>query len=280
MIPATLTGDLRLGHLLAAAGLDFEDVLVLRHTYTADGLRSREDLTAEKLLEYTRGQGVNNKVSRTPPRHWLVFMADGARRSRLQVAYENLGENVAERTQTMRYFNLQPSDLLSSLAQRLVVEWSKDTVNWAKTGASASNFSVVEIADPTAVPFPGFDHVVLTYRELQDVVDDSRYASWRTALGAVQGIYLITDTRSGHVYVGKADGAERILGRWTAYARDGHGGNVALRELARLDPANPSHFQFSILRVFGPSVPKAEVDLAESHFKRALLSVRYGLNRN
>ena len=33
-------------------------------------------------------------------------------------------------------------------------------------------------------------------------------------------------------YVGKADGLERILGRWTAYARGGHGGNIALRDLA------------------------------------------------
>ena len=62
-------------------------------------------------------------------------------------------------------------------------------------------------------------------------------------------------------------GGERILGRWSAYARDGHGGNVALRDLAGLDP---THFQFSIQRVFGPSVPTAEVDVAEAHFKRAL----------
>ena len=64
------------------------------------------------------------------------------------------------------------------------------------------------------------------------MVDDPRYADWRIALSEVQGIYLITDSTNGKQYVGKADGAERILGRWTAYARDGHGGNVALRELA------------------------------------------------
>jgi excinuclease UvrABC nuclease subunit len=53
------------------------------------------------------------------------------------------------------------------------------------------------------------------------------------ALGSVQGVYLIADSSTGQLYVGKA---ERILGRWNAYAyayaRDGHGGNVALKELA------------------------------------------------
>lgn len=96
----------------------------------------------------------------------------------------------------------------------------------------------------------------------------------------MQGIYLIADTSTGQLYVGKADGGERILGRWSAYARDGHGGNLALRDLAGLDPKHARHFQFSLLRVFGPSVPMVEVDEAESHFKRALLTRLHGLNRN
>jgi hypothetical protein len=279
-MPATLTGDLCLGHLLAATGVDLNDIVVLRHTYTVGGLETASDLTPELVLDYTRRQGISNKLGKTPPHHWLCFMADGGRRSRFLVAYENHGEVLSERTETLRYFDLRPSKLFSSLVDRLVVEWSRDAVNWAKTGASASSFPLVEIADPEVVPFPGFDHVLITHAELQAVLEDSRYAAWRTALGAVQGIYLIADTSTGQLYVGKADGGERILGRWTAYARDGHGGNIALRELAGLDPTHARHFQFSILRVFGPSVPTAEVDAAEAHFKRALLTRQHGLNRN
>jgi hypothetical protein len=44
----------------------------------------------------------------------------------------------------------------------------------------------------------------------------------------VQDIYLITDSSIGKNHVGKADGNERILGRWKNYASDGHGGNRAL----------------------------------------------------
>ena len=88
------------------------------------------------------------------------------------------------------------------------------------------------------------------------------------------GIYLITDTSDGRQYVGKADGAETILQRWAAYATNGHGCNVELRNL------NPATFRLSVLRVFDPATPIAEIDAAESHYKLALDSRRHGLNRN
>ncbi|OLZ56389.1 excinuclease ABC subunit C [Amycolatopsis keratiniphila subsp. nogabecina] len=266
--------------MVAAAGLELGDIVLLRHTYTDDGLQSPTDLTTAPLLAYTRKQGINNKLGRAPAPVWLIFMADRGRRSRLLTAYENHGELPAERTETHRFFDLRPSDVLASLRERLVVEWSKDTVNWAKTGAIGSRLPVVEIADPARVDFPGYEQILVTYSELQAVVVDSRYRDWRTALGAVQGIYLIADTSTGQLYVGKADGGERILGRWTAYAKNGHGGNVALRDLTGLDPTHARHFQFSILRVFGPSTPTADVDAAEAHFKAALLTRQHGLNRN
>jgi hypothetical protein len=37
---------------------------------------------------------------------------------------------------------------------------------------------------------------------------------------------------------------------------------------------------FSILRVFDPNAPTTEVNAAESHFKRALATRHFGLNRN
>lgn len=274
------TGDLTLGHIFVAAGLDPSQVVALRHTYTSDGLATPADVTPPNLLEYVRKQGVSNKLGRTPPFIWLNFMTDGQRRSRFLTAYENHGEVPAERTADNRYFDLRPSDVLASLRDRLVIDWSRDAVNWAKTGTAASAFPVVEVADPQAVPFPGFDRVLITHSDLQDVVADSRYAAWRTALGAVQGIYLIADASTGKLYVGKADGSDRILGRWSAYARDGHGGNVALRELADLDMTHRQHFVFSILRVFGPTATTTEVDEAETHFKRAMLTRQHGLNRN
>ncbi|WP_331709250.1 GIY-YIG nuclease family protein [Microbacterium sp. T32] len=103
---------------------------------------------------------------------------------------------------------------------------------------------------------------------------EHRYASWRTALSPVVGVYLITDTSDGRHYVGKADGAEGIRQRWNGYATNGLGGTVELR---RVEPKN---FRFTLLRVFDPSTSTRDIDIAESHFKDALDSRRHGLNRN
>jgi len=275
--PFTLT----LGDLLHVAGIEATDVLMIRHTYTADGIISRAEATRDVVLAYTRVQDLKpGKIPAEPPRWWLIFMAEGGRRCRLLTVFDNAGEAVDERTDTHRSFHLRQSDALASLQGRLLIEWSKDAVNWAKRGPAGARFPVIEVADPQVVEFPGYDKVLLPYAQLRQMVGDSRYTKWHAALGAVQGIYLIADTQTGKLYVGKADGGERILGRWTAYARDGHGGNVAMRELVGHDPNQPGRYLFSILRVFGPQVPQSEVDAAEGHFKDALLTRTHGLNRN
>lgn len=274
------TDHLVLGHLLRAFGVDPIDALVIRHTYTADGIRGPEEATPDNLLTYTRRQDLRSTVfPKVPAPLWLTFMADGGTRSRLLAAYENHGELIDLRTASTRTFDLRPSGVLREMADRLVIDWGRGAIKWHVSGPTAAQRSVVEISDPGAVPFPGFDGVRLTHAQLRTVVSDRRYAAWQTALRSVQGIYVIADTSDGQLYVGKADGRERILGRWTIYAADGHGGNKALRELEECSPGHFENYVFSILRVFGPSTPSSEVDAAESHFKEALLSRRHGLNR-
>ncbi|WP_313025343.1 GIY-YIG nuclease family protein [Mobilicoccus sp.] len=274
--------ELTLGHVLDAAQISPDDVLVIRHTYKEDGLRNAGALTPEVMRIYTRGQLVKpGKFPQNPPCWWVVFMAESGRRSRLFTVYENAGEVEAERTAVDRFYDLRETNLLDSLRRRLLVEWTKDTINWAKTGPRAWPLPVLEIADPSVVEFPGYDELVVEYATLQQAVVDPRYIKWQTALGAVQGIYVIADSVTGRLYVGKADGAERILGRWKAYAADGHGGNVALREALEEDPRAVHNYTFSLLRVFGPQTPQAEIDRAEAHYKRALLTRRpHGFNRN
>ena len=172
-----------------------------------------------------------------------------------------------------RIFHTSPSEHLADLRNRLVIGW-RSPRTWRLNGTTAANYPVLEIADAEPVPFPGFDAITLDFPQLQAVMREHRYASWRTALASVIGIYLITDTRDGRHYVGKADGSESIRQRWGSYAANGHGGNVELRNL------QPSTFRLSLLRVFDPATPTRQVDAAESHFKHALDSRRHGLNRN
>ena len=172
---SSAAGQLTLGNIFDAAGVDSSQVLLLRHTYSADGLTGPSDLTPEKIHEYVRLQGINNKVGRNPPFIWMNFIATGGRRSRFLGAYENHGEMVHQRTPTLRCFDLRPAHFLASLQGRLVVEWSKDAVNWAKSAKDAINFPITEISDPQPKPFPGFDQLLLSFRELQSVVEDSHY---------------------------------------------------------------------------------------------------------
>lgn len=120
---------LTLGHVLAGIGaqqtppIGLDDIHLIRHSFKtgdANGLRGPEDLTEERVREYTRAQGISTRqFPAKPARYWVVLISDGQRRSRLYGTFENLGEIVAERTATYRYWDLRPSSFLAPLADRL-----------------------------------------------------------------------------------------------------------------------------------------------------------------
>lgn len=268
---------LTLGPILLSAGIDPGDALVIRHAFVGDPADSgvqgiHADSTDSEILQYTSGQSVNpRRFPAAPPRLWVVFVREGGDRARLWSVVENRGEIANDGS--YRTFDLVVSEHMGDLRNRLVIGWGSPRTWWLK-GLTAAGYPVMEIADARPVPFPGFDRLVLDYVQLQAVLRERRYASWLTALSSVVGVYLITDLRDGRQYVGKADGGESIRQRWSAYAANGHGGNVELRGL------DPTSFRFSLLRVFDPATPTSVIDQAESHFKHALGTRKHGLNRN
>ena len=197
-------------------------------------------------------------------------------------SYQSRGAIQDRKSKEYRY---QLSELTShsELNGRLVIDFSRtgrqsylNAENWC------NNLSVSEIyAERLSIaPFPGYRAVNLTWNELRLIVDQA-LDTWRTALSNVAGVYLITDTSSGRLYVGSASGEGGLWQRWVNYADNGHGGNRELRHLVKEKPDEfPKTFRYSILEIADVHDSEANVLARESHWKNVLMSREHGLNAN
>ncbi|WP_415854138.1 hypothetical protein [Sinomonas sp. G460-2] len=150
LVDAPTNGSVRtLGDVLTRAGRSYvppiglEDILVIRHAFKPGDpihLNGPEDLTQERVIEYTRVQWPGRFPSK-PPRYWVILVADGGLRSRLFGVFENHGE--VKRNDIERIYDLRQSSFLSDLADRLVVEYTSPR-SWYRYGKSAEGLSVLE----------------------------------------------------------------------------------------------------------------------------------------
>ena len=130
------------------------------------------------------------------------------------------------------------------------------------------------------IKFPGYAKTMLTKQHL-DIIVKQQNASWKSALSSVSGVYVITDRMTGKLYIGSATGEGGIWGRWSEYARTGHGGNRDLRELLRQKGRDHAgNFQYGILETADSRATESDILDRESHWKNLLLSRPHGLNAN
>lgn len=123
--------------------------------------------------------------------------------------------------------------------------------------------------------FPGYDNVNLSWNDLSRVLQKD---SWKTALQNQKGVYLITDTSNGKMYVGSAYGERMLLGRWEDYAKTGNGGNKELKELS-FDHIK-QYFRYSILDIFKSTIKDELIISRETWWKEVLLTRNFGYNKN
>ena len=123
--------------------------------------------------------------------------------------------------------------------------------------------------------FPGYDNVNLSWSDLSRVLAKD---SWKTALQNQKGVYLITDTSNGKMYVGSAYGERMLLGRWEDYAKTGNGGNKELKELS-FDHIK-QYFRYSILDIFKSTIKDELIISRETWWKEVLLTRNFGYNKN
>ncbi len=161
---------------------------------------------------------------------------------------------------------------LDDLSERLLIEWGASTVAWVQK----KDKEIVEIKGKKSIgDFESFSLVDLDYRDLKNITEfpDTNLV-WMKALSSVNGVYLIQDTSSGKLYVGSAYGKAGIFGRWSAYSKNGHGGNIELKG------RDPNYFRFYILESVSDTGTAGEVIDCENRWKKKLGTRKFGLNSN
>lgn len=161
---------------------------------------------------------------------------------------------------------------------RLIIKFNNKSQNMVRRAESViDECEIVQILPDVFDNdiFPGYDNVNITWNELSRVITKD---TWQTALRNQKGVYLITDTSNGKMYVGSAYGDEMILNRWKSYVKTGNGGNKELKKL-EFDHIK-KHFRYSILDIFKSTTENEIIIERENWWKETLLCRKFGYNAN
>lgn len=129
--------------------------------------------------------------------------------------------------------------------------------------------------------FRGFDEVRHSFAKLENIIKKQKL-DWKRALSSVKGVYLITDTSNGKVYVGSAYGECGIWSRWETYVYTGHGWNEGLSKVLEKEGIDyaKNNFTFSLLDFYSMRTDDRVILEREYHWKKVLCSRKFGYNRN
>lgn len=275
--------------LMRSAGIDPNDVVLIRHTEGAVGKYARLGYLRERTSTQTETFIGRDKT------YWMTFMGEPGGVTRFVALYRMTGAKPYQpgmlpddypNDYPNQNFNpgdflydLEPCDLLAEYENRLTVDWGGAYVSWAQNGTNDKRIISIEERKPK---FPGFDNLLLSFDDLSDIVSNPElYSAYRDAMSQVSAVYLVVDTVSGQQYVGSAYGESGLWGRWSEYANtNGQGGNKLMRELMADHPDRYRDLQYTVLRVLDKTTPVTDVIALEGLFKQKLGSRAFGLNAN
>ena len=161
---------------------------------------------------------------------------------------EGVGYDADERKEYEQYFG------------RVVVEYHNDCRRMGrKYEAVMDELEVVEILNEQYVgdEFPGYENVRLSYPRLKTIVD-RQLPGWTDALKNQKAVYLITDTKTGKLYVGSATSLVKQQG--FDYVKQ--------------------NFQYSVLENYNARMDDEYILKRESWWKETLRTREFGYNKN
>lgn len=178
------------------------------------------------------------------------------------------------------YYRLTEDAACSGMNGRLIITLSRDLPQcYMNAEHCANDMFVAEVmANRYSMgQFPGFTAIDISKSELDLLVRRS-VESWKVPLSGVAGVYLVSDTQTGELFVSSASGEGGIWRSWCECATNGHGGNTELRRLLDSDEAErASAFRYSILETADVRASHDDVLERERHWRKVLLSGDRGL---
>jgi hypothetical protein len=188
-----------------------------------------------------------------------------------------------ERIDGKYHYKTELQDVGKELIGRLVIRYEKRfRASYPYLHNHIEQLQLLEILrEPyTVEPFPGFENVCIGFDLLKAVIKEQE-KTWKTALSSVKGVYVITDTSNGKLYIGSAYSVESIWHRWSEYTKNGHGGNKQLKALIEQNSIEyASNFQFAILETRKANTFTDEMIQRESFWKDVLQTRKFGYNIN
>jgi hypothetical protein len=266
--------------LLKIAGIDTtKNIKILRHTGTEAVMKlfreNRDILEKYQAVQNAKALNCDYVVSCLVENNKTVVQAvytvDGHRPvTRADILDDEVFAAELELIETGEYTVLSRVENFADLEGRIVVDWGKSAVSWRQ---SLNNHPkrVIEVrAKGKIEEFLDYDNVLLNYHQLKEMIDNPEAnQEWHQML-SVNGIYLMTNNKTGQQYVGSAYGKHGILGRWNDYAKNGHGGNVRLQRLLDGNPSLLFDMQYSILTTVASNKTPTEIVAIENFYKRKL----------
>lgn len=169
---------------------------------------------------------------------------------------------------------------------RLIVRYHNRGRRLVRNAASVFNdLEVVQLLPDVYEdnPFPGYDNICLPWRELERIIKGN-LTDWNNALSSQKGVYVIADKHTGLLYVGSATSDDKmLLGRWSSYVENGHGGNTELRGIVAIHGFEyvKDNFQYTLLENYNSRTDDAVIRSRETWWKVALdTRGGHGYNRN
>ena len=134
----------------------------------------------------------------------------------------------------------------------------------------------------TGEAFQGYDRVHLPFHRLDDIFKGRILPTYYEALRKITGVYCLTDTHTGKLYIGSATGEEGVAQRWGNYLDSKHGNNKKLIALYEKMGSEyfEKYFTFTLLEYFGLSYDPMRILEREQYWKRCLDTINNGYNDN